>query len=178
MNWAASNLSREWKRFYQHCEFTGGGPLSKCTEKEKICNLMSFIGDKGWYIYLTFQWKTVQDGTGEDRQDVNEKDILKRVAGNFNVYLEAKKNPIIVAVKFDRIGQLQGEMFDSFVTDLKLLARGLDMTESDKLIWTPLLANHWMNEYGNADWKKEKTLPWKQLLTSAECSKRPKTGCR
>lgn len=76
----------------------------------------------------------MQDGTGEDRQDVNEKDILKRVAGNFNVYLEAKKNPIIVAVKFDRIGQFQGEMFDSFVTDLKLLARGLDMTESDKLI--------------------------------------------
>jgi len=46
MNWAASDLSREWKRFYQHCEFTGGGPLSKCTEKEKIGNLMSFIGDK------------------------------------------------------------------------------------------------------------------------------------
>ena len=28
----------------------------------------------------------------------------------------------------------KGETFDSFVTDLKLLALGLDMTESDKLI--------------------------------------------
>ena len=36
--------------------------------------------------------------------------------------------------KFDRRRQLQGETFDSFVIDLKLLARGLDMTEWNKLI--------------------------------------------
>ena len=40
----------------------------------------------------------------------------------------------MAAVKFDRRRQLQGETFDSFVTDLKLLARGLDMTETNKLI--------------------------------------------
>ena len=50
MNWAASDLSKEWKRLYQHCEFTFGGPL-KCSEK-KICNLVSFVGDKGREIYL------------------------------------------------------------------------------------------------------------------------------
>ena len=59
MNWAATDLSKEWERFYQHCEFAFGGPLSKCMEKEKICNLMSFVGDKGREIYLTFQWDTV-----------------------------------------------------------------------------------------------------------------------
>ena len=69
--------------FYQHCEFTFGGPLSKCTEKEKICNLMSFVGDKGREIYLTFQWETVRVGTGESAQDVNERDILERVVGKF-----------------------------------------------------------------------------------------------
>ena len=134
MNWAAADLSKEWERFYQHCEFTFGGPLSKCTEKEKICNLMSFVGDKGREIYLTFQWETVRVGTGESAQDVNERDILERVVGKFKAHLEAKKNPIMAAVKFDRRRQLQGETFDSFVTDLKLLARGLDMTESNKLI--------------------------------------------
>lgn len=56
MNWAAMDLSKEWERFYRHCEFAFGGPLSKCTEKEKICNLMSFVGDKGRKIYLTFDW--------------------------------------------------------------------------------------------------------------------------
>ena len=65
---------------------------------------------------------------------MSEKDILKRVARKFKAHLEAKKNPLMAAVKFDRRRQLQGETFDSFVTDLKLLARGLDMTETDKLI--------------------------------------------
>ena len=65
MNWAATDLSKEWERFYQHCEFAFGGPLNKCTEKEKICNLMSFVGDKGQEIYHTFQWNTVQVGSGE-----------------------------------------------------------------------------------------------------------------
>ena len=127
INWAASDLSKEWERFYQHCEFTFGGPLSKCTEKEKICNLLSFVGDKGRGIYLTFQWETaVQVGSGESAQNVNEKNLLERVAGKFKAHFEA--------VNFDRRRQLQGETFDSFVTDLKLLARGLDMTETDKLI--------------------------------------------
>ena len=134
MNWAATDLSKEWERFYQHCEFAFGGPLNKCTEKEKICNLMSFVGDKGQEIYLTFQWNTVQVGSGGNRRDISERDILERVAEKFKAHLEAKKNPIMAAVKFDRRRQLQGETFDSFVTDLKLLARGLDMTETNKLI--------------------------------------------
>jgi len=101
MNWAAADLSKEWEKFYQHCEFRFGGPLSKCTEKEKIFNLMSFVGDKGREIYLTFQWETVQVGSGESAQNVNEKDILQRVVGKLKAHLEAKKNPIIAAVKFD-----------------------------------------------------------------------------
>ena len=58
----------------------------------------------------------------------------ERVAGKFKAHVEAKKNPIMAAVKFDRRRQLPGETFDSFVTDLKLLARGLDTTETEKLI--------------------------------------------
>ena len=76
----------------------------------------------------------MQIGSGQSAQIVSEKDILERVAGKFKAHLEAKKNPITAAVKFDRRRQLQRETFDSFVTDLKLLARGLDMTETDKLI--------------------------------------------
>ena len=134
MNWAAADLSKEWERFYQHCEFTFGGPLSKCTEREKICNLMSFVGDKGRESYLTFDWQTVQVGTGDTAQNVSEKEILEKVAGKFKAHVEAKKNPIMAAVKFDRRRQLPGETFDGFVTDLKLLARVLDITETEKLI--------------------------------------------
>ena len=86
MNWAAADLSKELERFYQHCEFTFGGPLSKCTEKEKICNLMSFFGYKGREIYLTFQWETVRVGPGESAQKVHEKDMLERVVGKFKAH--------------------------------------------------------------------------------------------
>ena len=41
----------------------------------------------------------------------------------------------MAAVKFDQTSQLPGETFDSFVTDLKLLAQGLDIMETEKLIW-------------------------------------------
>ena len=40
----------------------------------------------------------------------------------------------MAAVKFYRRRQLPGETLDSFVSDLKLLARGLDITETEKLI--------------------------------------------
>ena len=83
------------------------GPLSKCTEKEKVCNLISFVGDIGHEIYLTFQRKTV--GSGKGAQCVSEKDILER---EFKAHLEAKKNPIMAAVKFDGRRQLQRETFD------------------------------------------------------------------
>ena len=90
MNWPASDLSKEWEQFYQQCVFTVRGPLSKCTKKEKVCNLMSFVSNKGRKIfYLTFQWQTVQVGAGEDKKDINEKVIPKRVAGKFKAHLDA-----------------------------------------------------------------------------------------
>ena len=116
-------MCKERERFYQHFEFAFGGPLSKCAEKEKICNRMSFVGDKGREIDLTSQWNTIQVGSGEKRHEISERDLLERVADEFKGHLEAKRNPIMAAVKFDQRRQLQGETFDSFVTGLKLLAR-------------------------------------------------------
>ena len=60
--------------------------------------------------------------------------MLERVAGKFKAHLEAKKNPFMAAVKFNRRRKQQGESFDRLVTDFKLFARGLDITETDKLI--------------------------------------------
>ena len=36
INWAVADLSKEEEGFHQHCEFTFGAPLNKCTEKEKM----------------------------------------------------------------------------------------------------------------------------------------------
>ena len=46
---------------------------SASARKKKIFNLMSFAVDKGREIYLTFQWDTVQVGSGENRHDISEK---------------------------------------------------------------------------------------------------------
>ena len=134
MNWKATDLAKEWERFYQHCEFTFGGPLSKCSEKEKICNLMNFVGDKGREKYLTFEWATVTVGTGTEARQVNQADILKCVADKFKQHVESKKNPIRAAIVFDKRAQQPNEPFDDFVTSLILLARGMDINEPEKLI--------------------------------------------
>ena len=63
----------------------------------------------------------MQVGPGESAQNVSEKDILERVGGKFKAHLEAKKNLLMTVVKLDRRRELQGETFDFFVTDLKLL---------------------------------------------------------
>ena len=84
---------------------------------------MSFVGVKGREIDLTSHWNTIQVGSGEKRHEISERDLLERVADEFKGHLEAKRNPIMAAVKFDQRRQLQGETFDSFVTGLKLLAR-------------------------------------------------------
>ena len=62
---------------------------------------MSFVGDKGQEIYLTFDWQTVQVGTGDTARNVSEKEILERVPGKYKAHVEAKKNPIMAVVQFD-----------------------------------------------------------------------------
>ena len=69
--------------------------------RRSICNLVSFVGDKGQEIYLTFDWQTVQVGTGDTARNVSEKEILERVPGKYKAHVEAKKNPIMAVVQFD-----------------------------------------------------------------------------
>ena len=40
---------------------------------------MSFVGGKGREMYLTFQWNTIEVGTGDNTQQVSEKDVLDKV---------------------------------------------------------------------------------------------------
>lgn len=136
MNWMASDLSKEWERFYNHCSFTFGfgGPLFKCSEAEKICNLMNFVGDKGREIYMCFDWQNVKIKVNGEDKEVSQKDVLGELVKIFKNHVESKKNPIMSAVLFDRRKQRPEESFDDFVTDLKLLSRGLGLTETELLI--------------------------------------------
>ena len=126
---------------------------------------MSFAGDKGREIYLTFQWDTVQVGSGKNRHDISERDILEWVTEKFKGHLKAKKNPIIAAVKFDCIHQLQGETFNSFITDLKLLASGLDMNETNKFIQNTITCKSLDERVQQSCLEKSKNLTLKTTIS-------------
>ena len=95
---------------------------------------MTFVGDKGREKYLCFTWGERNLGTDEAPQMVSEKDIFECVVEKFRAHVESKRNPIRAAFVFDKRIQRPGESFDDFVTDLQLLARGLDIAETEKLI--------------------------------------------
>ena len=85
----------------------------------------------------------------------------------------------MAAVKLDRRCQLQGETFDSFITDLKLLAWGLDMTETNKLIPNAIACKSLDERVRQHCLKKKaKTLLSKQPSASVECSRPQGMDCR
>jgi hypothetical protein len=129
MNWSASDLAVEWRRFRQHCEFTFNGPLADKEEARKVAYLMTFIGDKGREIYLTFTWTAAQ-GDGADRVPA-ENDTLNGVYAKYEAYVAPRRNEIRATVKFNQRKQEQGERFDNFVTDLRTLVRDCNYGESD-----------------------------------------------
>ena len=149
---------------------------SASARKKKIFNLMSFAVDKGREIYLTFQWDTVQVGSGKNRHDISERDILERVTEKLKAHLEAKKNPIMAAVKLDRRCQLQGETFDSFITDLKLLAWGLDMTETNKLIRNTIACKSLDERVQQRCLEKSKNLTLKTTISISRMFKATRDG--
>ena len=104
------------QRVGKHCQFAFGGPLSKATEQEKICHLMTFVGDKGREMYLCFEWGIVERQSRNDKgelvgKQVSGKDSLEAVVLQFKTQLESKRNPIMAAVQFDRRKQRPGETF-------------------------------------------------------------------
>ena len=138
MNWQAQDLHQEWKRFKQHCEFTFGGPLSGKTEKEKVSYLMTYIGDKGREVYLTFDWRTI---TLEDGTRIPENDTLEGVYRHYEAYVKPKKNQIRATVNFHRRKQKEGERFHDFVTDLKLLVRDCGYDDNDRMMRDAIVLN-------------------------------------
>ena len=132
MNWAATDLDVEWKRFKQHCEFTFKGPLASKSEVEKVNYLMTFIGDKGREIYSTFTWAPAQ-GQGHDRVPA-ENETLATVYARYEAYVAPQKNQIRATVNFVRRKQEPNERFEDFVTALRLLVKDCGYDNSDRML--------------------------------------------
>ena len=109
MDWTSRDLPAMWKAFRQHCEFTFGGPLKRKSEEEKCNYLMIWIGDKGRDIYNTWEL------TAEEAKK------LDTYYTKYEAYVKPKSNKVFARYKFHQKVQQEGESFEQFLTDLKLL---------------------------------------------------------
>ena len=112
--------------------------MSGKTEKEKVSYLMTYIGDKGREVYLTFDWRTI---TLEDGTRIPENDTLEGVYRHYEAYVKPKKNQIRATVNFHRRKQKEGERFHDFVTDLKLLVRDCGYDDNDRMMRDAIVLN-------------------------------------
>lgn len=128
MNWNASDLDREWKRFKQHCQFTFKGPLSNKSEVEKVNYLMTYIGDKGREVYATFTWAPANGDTPAEDES------LAAVYAKYEEYVAPQKNEIRATVNFNRRKQEANERFEDFVTALRLLVKDCGYDNEDRML--------------------------------------------
>ena len=113
MDWSSGDLPSAWKAFKQHCEFTFGGPLKQKNEEVKCNYLMLWVGDKGREIYSTWEL-----GPDEAKK-------LKTYYTKYEAYVKSK---------FHQKVQQEGESFEQFLTDLKLLVKDCGYGDPDEMV--------------------------------------------
>lgn len=109
IDWEAKDLPAAFKAFKGHCEFMFGGPLKGKSEEEKCNYLMIWSGEKGRNIYST--WNLTAD----------QKKQLSVHFEKFESYCKPKSNNIYSRYQFKSRIQESEELFEHFVTDLKVL---------------------------------------------------------
>lgn len=128
MNWEATDLPKEWRRFRQHCEFTFKGPLASKKEIEKVNYLMTFIGDHGRELYTTFVWAPPVGANPAENE------TLDGVYAKYATHVAPKSNEIRATVNFTRRAQGPKERFDDFVTALRILIRDCGFVEEERML--------------------------------------------
>ena len=131
-NWQAADPYQEYIRFRSHCNCHFDGSLNQKTDKVKIAYLLGYVGDRGREVHSTFIFDAP---TGEGENQVIPANILANVWAKFEAYFKPKRSEIRATVKFYRRKQGETENFDSFYTDLELLARDCNFGElKDRMI--------------------------------------------
>jgi len=85
--------------------------LSSKSEEVKCNYLMLWIGEKGREIYTTWEL-----GAEEAKK-------LNTYYTKYEAYVKPKSNRVFVRYKFHQKVQQEGETFEQFLTDLKLLVK-------------------------------------------------------
>ena len=122
MNWNATDIYEEYKRFREHVNFVFSGPLCKAGDKEKAGWLGMWVGPEGKEVHKTLTWEA---GEKEDPEKVRDK---------LQDYVRHRKNRRIARFRFHQRVQREGEAFDNFVKDLRLLVMDCQFTDTDDLL--------------------------------------------
>jgi len=122
MDWESANLPEAWRRFRQHAELIFSGPLREKREQDKCSYLLLWIGEKGRDIFNTW---TLTDEDAKKLQTYYDK---------YTAYLTPKSNPIYARYRFHEKMQGDGETFEQFVTELKLLVKDCGYPNSDEMV--------------------------------------------
>ena len=122
MNWDASNLAEEWKKFKLHVELIFKGPLKSKSEEEQVSYLLLWIGQQGRDVYKTW--------TGISEENAKK---LETYYTRFKNHVQPKLNPIFARYCFNN--EVQGsDSIDAFVTRLKNKAEDCSFTEKENMI--------------------------------------------
>ncbi|XP_060085903.1 uncharacterized protein K02A2.6-like [Ylistrum balloti] len=121
-DWDAKDLYQEYQRFKQHVDFVFKGPLSKADDKDKTGWIGMWIGRQGREVYKTFDW-------AEGEQDKPEVTLNKLEA-----YVRPRKNKRVARFRLKQRKQAEGESFDNFVKDVRLILMDCDYRDPDDIL--------------------------------------------
>lgn len=121
-NWGAPDVYQEFQRFKQHVEFTFKGPLVKAEPKDRAGWLGLWIGQQGREVYKTFKWEE------------NEQDDPNKILDKLETYIRPRTNKRVARFKAVQRKQGEGESFDNFVKDLRLLLMDCDYTNTEDIL--------------------------------------------
>ncbi|XP_021361397.1 uncharacterized protein K02A2.6-like [Mizuhopecten yessoensis] len=126
IDWEASNLPEQWRKFQSHVRLIFDGPLADKAEEIKVNYLLLWIGDKGREIRNTWT-----DLDTEENAEARKK--LQTLYDRYQAYVQPKLNPIFARYKFNNEVQGAGTI-EQFVTKLRVLARDCAYASCDEMI--------------------------------------------
>ncbi|XP_052242487.1 uncharacterized protein K02A2.6-like [Dreissena polymorpha] len=122
LQWDSKDMYPEFQRFKQHVEFTFRGPLASINAKQKAGWLGKWINQQGRELYKTF---TFLEGEADDTTIV-----LKKIED----YVRPRQNKRVSRLRAHQRKQLDGESFDNFTKDLRLLVMDCEYENSDDML--------------------------------------------
>lgn len=114
------NLAENWRRFKRYFDiFMRAGELMNKADEIKINTLLNCVGEEAIEVFDTFTLTEAQ------------KESYDEVVKAFEEFCKPKKNTVYERFMFYQRKQKDGEPFDTFLMDIKRLARTCEFTDRE-----------------------------------------------